>query len=61
MRRTPIDVMLFDVLLPGVDRFAAFDLARAASPQTAIVLLSAYSHREDVERFVRGGAKGIPA
>ena len=55
------DVLLLDVMLPGVDGFTICERARAARPAQGIVMLTARGREEDVlEGFRRGCDDYIP-
>ncbi|NLT25807.1 MAG: response regulator transcription factor [Microbacteriaceae bacterium] len=54
----PVDVVLMDLAMPGLDGVAATRLVREASPATAVVVLTTMPDDEHVERALRAGAIG---
>lgn len=50
------DVLVVDLVLPGLDGIEATRRARAASPETAVVVLSMHDHEAYVARAVEAGA-----
>ena len=58
MERVSADVVLLDLELPGMSGLDAIErLAECA----AVLVLTAYDAEEDVQRAIRGGAKGYRA
>lgn len=53
------DVALLDIQMPGVDGFAAIEAVRAASPATAVAMLTTFGRDEYVARALDGGANGF--
>jgi DNA-binding NarL/FixJ family response regulator len=54
-----VTLVLLDLMLPDRDGFAALAEARARHPKVPIVILSARSERDDVERALGLGAVGF--
>jgi DNA-binding response OmpR family regulator len=55
-RRTPVDVVVLDVMLPGVDGFAVARQLRAAGQFVPILMLTARGRPDDVLRGFEAGA-----
>jgi two-component system copper resistance phosphate regulon response regulator CusR len=55
-RTTPYDVVVLDVMLPGLDGFSILRELRAAGRQTPVIVLSARGEVEDRVRGLRTGA-----
>jgi DNA-binding NarL/FixJ family response regulator len=56
--RTKPDMVLMDVRMPGIDGLACLDLLRRHHPNVKVVLLSAYSEREQIQDALERGAAG---
>jgi DNA-binding NarL/FixJ family response regulator len=52
------DVALLDLELPGIDGIAAIPRLLEGSPQTRIIVFTAYDADEQVFGAIRAGAKG---
>jgi len=52
------DVILMDLVLPGMDGAAATEIIRERWPQTQVVALTSFKDQEWVERALRAGAVG---
>ena len=52
------DVVLMDLVMPGVDGVAATEEILRRSPATKILALTSFSERELIERALRAGATG---
>ena len=51
------EAVLLDILMPGMDGWEALPLIRRVAPETAVVVVSALGHRQDVaERATTLGA-----
>jgi DNA-binding NtrC family response regulator len=57
LERDRFDLVLTDVRLPGLDGLALFRRARAAQPDAAVVLMTAYADAEDAVTVMREGAR----
>jgi NarL family two-component system response regulator LiaR len=52
------DVVLMDLMMPGMDGVRATELIRKQFPQTRVVALTSFAEKELVQRAVRAGATG---
>jgi DNA-binding NtrC family response regulator len=53
----PVDILLTDVRLPGVDGITLFRSARRAQSRCAVVLMTAFADTEDAVTVMREGAR----
>ncbi len=53
------DLVLMDVVLPGMDGLAATRLAKDAAPDVTVLLLSTYDLQDCAEPVARSGAAGF--
>ena len=51
-RQFPVDVMLLDVRMPGLDGFETLHAVRALCPDTSVILMSCYAQRDAVPTAV---------
>ena len=58
LARTPVDVLVLDLTMPGLDGFAVLRRARALVPALKVLVLSMHADAEFVSRAVREGADG---
>ena len=58
LARTPVDVLVLDLTMPGLDGFAVLRRARALAPALKVLVLSMHADPEFVSRAVREGADG---
>jgi DNA-binding NarL/FixJ family response regulator len=56
--RTSPDLVLMDIHMPGMSGLQALDLIRERHPKTKVVLISASTDQEDIQRALRRGADG---
>ncbi|MEX0923026.1 MAG: response regulator transcription factor [Rhodovibrionaceae bacterium] len=57
-RNPPLDVILLDLRMPGMNGFEGLRQVRQLAPRTPVAILSAYSDRELISEALREGAKG---
>lgn len=55
----PLDMILMDVAMPGMDGLEAMRLIKEKKPGLAIVIASAHSMASDKERFLAAGADDV--
>jgi len=55
----PLDMILMDVAMPGMDGLEAMRQIKAQKPDMAIVIASAHSMASDRERFLAAGADDV--
>jgi CheY-like chemotaxis protein len=55
----PIDMILMDVAMPGMDGLEAMRLIKEQKPALKIVIASAHSMASDRERFLAAGADDV--
>ncbi len=58
LARTPVDVLVLDLTMPGLDGFEVLRRARAAHPQLKVLVLTMHATPEYVARAVQEGADG---
>ncbi|HEY2955403.1 MAG TPA: response regulator transcription factor [Candidatus Eisenbacteria bacterium] len=58
LANTPVDVLVLDLSMPGLDGFAVLRRARALAPALKVLVLSMHADQEYVSRAVREGADG---
>lgn len=56
LRRTPFDVMLTDLVMPGMDGLSLMERVRADFPDTVILLMTGGATVESAVRALKGGA-----
>jgi DNA-binding NarL/FixJ family response regulator len=61
MKRTQPDLLLLDIRLPGIDGITCLDLLRKNHPAVKVVMLSAYTGRDQVETALSHGASAYVA
>jgi len=61
VRRLKPDLVLLDVVLPGMSAFSAAEMIRRVAPQTRVVFLSAYSNDYFIDEAIRVNAAGYIA
>ena len=59
-RRAP-DMILLDIRMPGIDGITCLDLLRKNHPDVKVVMLSAYSERDQVQAALSRGASAYIA
>ena len=58
LARLPVDVLVLDLSMPGLDGFAVLRRARTLAPALKVLVLSMHADPEFVARAVRDGADG---
>jgi DNA-binding NarL/FixJ family response regulator len=58
LERSPVDVLVLDLTMPGLDGFAVLRRARTLAPALKVLVLSMHADPEFVARAVREGADG---
>jgi CheY-like chemotaxis protein len=60
-RGAPPDLILLDVILPGMGGVEAFARIRRVAPQIPIIITSGYANRAAIEWLIEEGASGFVA
>lgn len=58
-RREPFDVVLLDLVMPGIDGLVALRQLREVAPQTRVIILSAYIEPDREAEAFRLGAEAV--
>jgi CheY-like chemotaxis protein len=58
-RREPFDVVLLDLVMPGIDGLAALRQLREVAPQARVIILSAYIEPDREAEAFRLGAEAV--
>jgi two-component system nitrate/nitrite response regulator NarL len=58
VRRTPVDLVLLDLAMPGMEGFSGLEQLRDAVPSAAIVIVSAISDSDRIREALERGARG---
>jgi DNA-binding NarL/FixJ family response regulator len=61
VKRTSPDMVLLDIRMPGIDGITCLDLLRKNHPDVKVVMLSAYSERDQVQTALSHGASAYIA
>lgn len=61
VKRMAPDMVLLDIRMPGIDGITCLDLLRKNHPDVKVVMLSAYSDRDQVETALQHGASAYIA
>jgi DNA-binding NarL/FixJ family response regulator len=61
VKRTAPDMVLLDIRMPGIDGITCLDLLRKNHPDVKVVMLSAYSERDQVQTALSRGANAYIA
>ena len=56
LHRTPVDLVLLDVRLPGMDGIATLEGIRARHPELPVIMMTAYEDTATVIAALRAGA-----
>jgi len=54
----PVDVLVLDLTMPGLDGFEVLTRAKQAHPEIKVLVLTMHADPEYVERAIHGGADG---
>lgn len=57
-RRTPVDVVLMDLIMPRVNGIEATAQLHSAVPDTHVIVLTSFSEDENVQEALKAGATG---
>lgn len=58
-RQPDMDLVLLDLLLPGINGFSLLSILRRRFPAVAVIIVSALEDRESVQRAIQQGANGF--
>jgi DNA-binding NarL/FixJ family response regulator len=61
VKRTLPDLVLLDIRMPGIDGITCLDLLRRHHPDVKVVMLSAYSDRDQIQTALAHGASAYIA
>jgi DNA-binding NarL/FixJ family response regulator len=61
VKRTAPDMVLLDIRMPGIDGITCLELLRKNHPDVKVVMLSAYSERDQVQTALSHGASAYIA
>src|SRR3954447_3472191 len=61
VKRTAPDIVLLDIRMPGIDGITCLELLRKNHPDVKVVMLSAYSERDQVQTALSRGASAYIA
>jgi DNA-binding NarL/FixJ family response regulator len=61
VKRTSPDLVLLDIRMPGIDGITCLELLRKNHPDVKVVMLSAYSERDQVQTALARGASAYIA
>jgi DNA-binding NarL/FixJ family response regulator len=61
VKRTLPDMVLLDIRMPGIDGITCLELLRKSHPDVKVVMLSAYSDRDQVQTALSRGASAYIA
>src|SRR5436190_9828777 len=61
VKRTAPDMVLLDIRMPGIDGITCLELLRKNHPDVKVVMLSAYSERDQVQTALGRGASAYIA
>ena len=54
-----IDLVILDMIMPGIGGSEVFDRIRAESPEVKVILSSGYSMNDDTDRIMKRGCNGF--
>src|SRR5690349_13742011 len=58
LNRSPVDVMLLDLRMPGINGIHLLNLLRARDNCSRAIILSSYEYEEEIYQAVKAGARG---
>jgi DNA-binding NarL/FixJ family response regulator len=58
-RDSGLDLVLLDLMLPGIDGFALLGVLRQRFPELPVLVVSALGDADTIDRVARGGASGF--
>lgn len=59
VKESPIDLALIDIIMPGMNGVEAFKEIKRLSPQTTVIMMTAYTSEELAKEAIREGVYGM--
>jgi two-component system response regulator HydG len=59
VKEEPFDLIFMDIRMPGIDGVEAFDRIRKIRPDAPVMMMTAYTVEEQVQRALYMGAEGV--